>query len=513
MNDYASNNKRIAQNTIFIYIRMLLIMVISLYTSRVILQTLGIEDFGTYNIVGGVVVMFTFISNAMATGTQRHISYELGNENGDVSAIFSACLKIHLWLAIIILILAETIGLWFLNTKMNFPDGRMVAINWVYQFSIVTCLIGIIQVPFTASIIAYERMSFYAYLSILEGALKLGVVFILKFVSVDKLILYSSLITMVALMVFCAYIFFCFKYLLGIRYNNIQDSLLYKKLLSFSGWSLFGSLANVGYQQGVNIVVNLFFGVGLNAAVGIANQVNTAVSQFVSGFQQALNPQLVQSEAAKDRERQRNLIFKSSKFSFFIMFIISFPLMANLPYVLSLWLGEYPDHTAEICYLILVGVLITCLSGPLWVTIYATGKINAYQIVVSSVALSVIPIIYIGGLLGMNPEQMFVVRASNYIFVLAVQLFFMRRYINLSVRVFSKLVLLPVSIVSIICISFYFALHIYMPLTENFIVFLYQTLMYLAVATLLIWFIGLNKAERNSLKQLVNIKKSLHLYK
>lgn len=482
---------------------MLLILVVSLYTSRIVLQALGEDDFGIYNIVGGIVILFTFINSAMATGTQRHLSYELGKENGDVPAIFSACFRIHLWLALVILVLAETVGLWFLNTKMNFPEGRMEVVNWIYQCSIISCLIGIILTPLTAAIISYERMSFYAYLSILEVFLKLAVVFILQIILVDKLLLYAALLTGISIIVFFANVLYCRQILPEIRFKKVKNSTLYRKLLSFSSWSLFGSLANVGYQQGINIIINLFFGVGLNAAVGIANQINGAVSQFVSGFQQALNPQLVQSEALKDRNRQIDLIYKSSKFSYFIMFLISFPLMVNVACVLSIWLGNYPQHTAAICNLILISILISCLSGPLWVTIYATGKIKAYQIVVSSIALSIIPITYIGGLFGMPPEQMFMIRASNYVFVLAVQLLFLRRYISLCILSYSKMVLFPVVVVSMISIVFYIILQKFMPSADSLWSLIYQTAIYVFVMVMLIWFIGLNRTERQNVVNIV----------
>lgn len=499
MSENSSNNKRIAKNTLFMYVRMLLLMLVSLYTSRIVLQTLGTVDFGTYSIVGGVVVMFSFISSAMATGTQRHLSYELGKQNGDVATIFSACFRIHVVLAFIVLLFAETIGLWFLNMKMNLPANRIDVVNWIYQLSVLTCMIGIIQVPYTASIIAHEKMSFYAYISIFDALIKLGLVFFLTLIPIDKLLLYGVLLAFVHLITFLINVLFCHSKLSSISFVKIRDMSLYKRLLSFSGWSLFGSLSNVGYQQGVNIIINLFYGVTLNAAVGVASQVNSAVQNFVTNFQQALNPQLVQAEASKNRERQRDLIFKSSKFSFFIMYLISFPLIINLPCVLSLWLGDYPEHTVAICSLVLIGVLISCLSGPLWVSIYATGKIKVYQIVVSSVALSVLPIIYIGGLFGMTSEQMFIVRALNYLVVLIVQLYFLRKYIQFRSSAFLKSVVVPIILVVIGSCIFYLIVNEFTPKAASFVQLVMQTVMYAGVVSVLMMFVGLNKSERNSL--------------
>lgn len=499
----SSSNRRIAKNTAYMYIRMLLTMVVSLYTSRIVLQTLGEKDFGTYSIVGGVVVLFTFISNAMATGTQRHLSYELGKENGDVPIIFSACFRIHLWISLIIIVLAETVGLWFLNYKMNFPEGRMLVVNLIYQISILTCIIDIVQTPFNAAIISYEKMSFYAYLSIAQVLMKLGVAFILVLLPWDKLLLYAALIFSVHVIMVVVYAAYSFRNLPGIKLVSINEKGIYRRLISFSGWSLFGSLANVGYQHGINIIINLFFGVALNAAVGIANQINSAVSSFVSGFQQALNPQLVQSEAAGDKDRQLDLIYKSSKFSFFIVFIIAFPLIANLACVLSIWLGNYPLHTEELSILVMAGLLISCLSGPLWVTIYATGKIKYYQIVVSIVALSVLPVSYLAGRMGASPEVIFVIRASNFIFVLLVQLFFLHRYITLNIWKFVKSVLVPVFLILFMTICFYLIIHQIIQPASNIWELTYQTAIYVVLICIMVWLLGLTKLERRQLLKLV----------
>lgn len=498
-----SSNKRIAKNTAYMYLRMLLIMAVSLYTSRVVLQVLGEEDFGTYSIVGGVVVFFTFISNAMATGTQRHLSYELGKSDGDVPTIFTACFRIQLWLALIILVLAETVGLWFLNTRMNFPEGRMPVVNWIYQFSVLTCLISVMQTTMTASIISYEKMSVYAYLSIIDALIKLGVVFVLRLFTIDKLWLYGLLIMLAHLIMFGLYTLFAFKKLPGVKLVKIKDTSIYKRLISFSGWSLFGSLANVGYQQGINIIINIFFGVALNAAIGIANQINSAVTQFVNGFQQAMNPQLVQSEASKNRARQLDLIYKSSKFSFFIMFLLSYPLVVNLKYVLTLWLGQYPAHTESLSILIIVGLMISCLSGPLWVSIYATGNIKHYQIVVSLVMLTILPIAYFIGKSDGSPEAIFVARASCFIFVLLVQLYFLRKNIGLQIRGFLRAVILPVSVILALSCTYYFVIRLFLTEAESFWQFLFQTLAFELFIGVLMWTIGLKQSERKQLVSLV----------
>lgn len=500
----SSSNKRIAKNTAYLYLRMLFTMIVSLYTSRLVLRTLGENDFGTYSIVGGVVVLFTFISNAMATGTQRHISYELGKEDGDVPKVFSACFRIQLWISLLILLLTETIGLWFLNFKMNFPEGRMIVVNGIYQISIFSCLVGVLQAPFNAAIISYEKMSFYAYLSIVEVLMKLGIVFILVLLPWDKLLLYGALLLAVHVIMFMVYAIYSIRTLTGIRFVAIKEKGIYKHLISFSGWSLFGSFANVGYQQGINIIINLFWGVALNAAVGIANQINSAVSSFVNGFQQALNPQLVQSEASGNKKRQLDLIYKSSKFSFFIVFIIAFPLIVNMSCVLSIWLGSYPSHTEELSILVMAGLLISCLSGPLWVTIYATGKIKYYQIVVSIVALSILPISYVAGWMGASPEVIFAIRASNFISVFLVQLFFLHRYIALNIWGFFKSVLVPVLLILLITIVFYLILHRFILPATNLLELFYQTAIYVVFICIIVWLMGLTKPEREQILVLIS---------
>lgn len=482
---------------------MLVIMIVSLYTSRVVLQVLGVNDFGTYNIVCGVVTFFTFISSAMASGTQRHLSYELGKEDGNVSVIFSACLRIHFVIGVIVILLLETAGLWFLNNKMNFPEGRYAVVNWLYQFSVLTCFVHIIKVPFHAAIIAYERMSFYAYSSIIEAVLRLTIVYVLIVLSFDKLFIYGLLLLVIATIIFIWYAWYCFKKLNGIKVVKVKNQKLYKYILSFSGWALFGSLSNVGYHQGVNIIINMFFGVALNAAVGIATQINSAISAFASNFQQALNPQLIQAEASKNKARQLDLIFKSSKFSFYIVYVMAFPIIINLDYILQLWLGEYPLHTIGICNYVLIGILLESLGGPLWVTIFATGDIKYYQIIVSIVSLLVLPIIYIGGRFNMSPEVMFLIRALDGLAVLYVRLYFLKKQISLKLFEYFKKVFVPICIVTIFSYATYMLIGFYITSAYDFVSLVVQSVMYCSIAILYIAILGLNKSERKGIIKII----------
>ena len=416
----SQNNKRIAKNTLMLYVRMLLIMAVSLYTSRVILQALGVEDFGLYNVVGGVVVLFTFINNAMVASTQRFLNFEIGRNNLDEARkVFSASLNIHIIIAGAFLLLAETVGLWFLNRYIQIPEGREIAANWVYQFSIIVSILNIIRSPYNAAIIAHEHMSFYAYVSIIEVILKLAIVYMV-YLFADRLIAYAFLMMMVTLIVLGVYYIFCKRKYEICRYQFEYDRKRYMALASFSGWSLFGSLANMGASQGINIILNMFFGVSVNAAMGIANQVNAAVYQFVSSFQTAFNPQIIKSYAAGDKIYFISLIMNTSRYSFLLLFLLALPIYICCPEILSIWLGTVPEYAVEFCRLMLLFLLIDAVQGPLWVSAQATGKIRNYQILMSVLILLNLPITYVLLIFFKNPEIAIIVRvAVNFITAVA----------------------------------------------------------------------------------------------
>lgn len=506
MADNSSNNKRLAKNTISMYVRMLFLMLISFYTSRVVLQALGAEDFGTYNVVGGVVVMFTFINAAMTTGTQRHLSFELGIPNGNVGRIFSACFNIHLWLAILIVILAETIGLWFLNVKLNFPEGRMTEVNWVYQLSIFSCVLNIVRVPYNAAIIAYEKMSFYAYIGIIEGILKLAIVFMLAYSPCDKLVYYAILMMLVIAVITFAYYAYCRKNFDKIRYSKVNDKALYKRLLNFSSWTLFGSVANMARNQGVTFIVNIFYGVTVNAAIGIANQVNAGISQFVTGFQQAFNPQLTKAEAAKDREYQTKLICMTAKYSYLVILFCSVPILYNLDYLLTLWLGEYPAYTREFCIWIVIATLIDSISGPLWVTIFATGKIKSYQIYISFLLLLVLPLGYGCGVMGLEPQYVFVIQAVLNFVAIFVRLYMMRGLLQFSFGRFAKDVFLPTIAVTILMVPIIYICITYFSLATTFNQLVEQSFVIVIYEAIVVLLIGLSKSERSTMINFVKFK-------
>ena len=504
MNSSSQDNKRIAKNTLLLYFRMILIMAVTLYTSRVVLDALGVEDFGIYNIVGGVVVLFSFLNSAMASATQRFLNYELGRGDiHEVQRVFSMSMTAHLSIAALVLLLAETIGLWFVWSYIKVPPGRETAAIWCYQFSVLTSCIQIVRIPYNACIIAYERMSFYAYISILEVVLRLLVVFPLLLDGFDRLVLYSLLMSVVALLVLYLYKTVCNRRFPVSRYRFFWDSSLYKKLMSFSGWSLFGGVANVGAQQGLGIVLNIFFGVAVNAAMGIANQVSQAVYSFVSNFQTAFNPQIIKSYAAGDRAHFEKLLFYGSKYSYFLLFLLSLPVLLNCDFLLSVWLKEVPPHAAAFSELIILFLLLDALSAPLWIAVQAMGNIRNYQLMISCIILLSLPLGYVALKLGMPPESVLVVRVVVNAGALAARIVYLYRRISFPAGRYLKEVVLSVLLVT--------ACSVPLPLWLGSIAGSWNGLLLTGFASLLlvpaaIYVFGLRREERAYFLRLVHEK-------
>lgn len=492
--EHSQRNKRIAKNTLLLYMRTILVLLISLYTSRIILKVLGVEDFGIYNIVGGIVVLFSFISNAMAAGTQRFLTYEIGRQDTrELQRVFSMSINCHIILSLIVFLLAETIGLWFVNTYLNIPESRMAAANWVYQFSVLTLCLNILRTPYNASVIAHEKMSFFAYMSIIEVTLKLIIVFILQSAPGDKLIVYAGLLTAVTLFTILLYRIYCRKKFPACIYKYFWDKSLFGKLISFSGWSLFGSAANVGAQQGGDILLNMFYTVKANAAMGVANQLNAAVYSFVSNFQTAFNPQIVKSYASGEKEYFISLIFRASKFSFFLLYIISLPVLLNMDFILGLWLAEVPLYSAQFSRLIIYFLMIDAICAPLWIAVQARGIIRNYQIIMSSLILMNLPVSYILLKYGYPPETVLTVRIAVNASLLVARLVYMQRNMDFPALNFMKIVLLKIFWVT--------ALSLPIPLISTYYLDGWQQLIIscglsFAITLIIIYFVGLGFSER-----------------
>lgn len=490
-----TNTTRIAKNTLALYFRQILIMLVSLYTVRVVLATLGAEDYGIYNVVAGVVVLFSFVNNAMATSVQRYLNFYLGKGDTEkTQEVYSKSLVIHGIICLIFIILAETAGLWFVGQKLNIPDTRKTATFWCYQAAVITTLANIMRVPYNAVIIAYERMTFFAGLSIVEAVLKLLVVFLLVISPFDKLIFYSFLLTLVAFIILFCYKIYCNKKFEIAHYKKSNDKALGKELVSFSGWSLFGAVANVANSQGTNIVLNIFTNVTVNAAMGIANQVNSAVYSFVSNFQTAFNPQLVKSYAAGEKEEFLLLINRATKFSFYLLWLIVLPVFVNCDFLLSLWLKEVPNYAVGFVRLILIFSLIESLNGSLWVSIQATGKIKLYQIIIGTINILNLPFTIIAFLLGANTYCILYIRIALNCFAFAFRILLSKKYFNLPVLFFIKeAVFKPIVIVLFSSILTVFVFSI---LKNQVIRFFATCAVSVLTSGIMILFVGLNKNER-----------------
>jgi O-antigen/teichoic acid export membrane protein len=458
-NTTISNNKRIAKNTLLLYFRTIITMLITLYASRIVLNTLGVVDFGIYNVVGGVVMMFSFLNNAMATSTQRFLSFEIGIEKYfQLKNTFSMLLNIHITIAFVIFLLAETVGLWFLNTKLNIPVERIDAARWMYQFSILSFMVIVIQVPYNASIIAHEKMNMFAYVSILEVSLKLLIVFILSWISFDKLKLYAFLSFLATFFIAIIYRIYCKRKFDECSYQFNWDRNLFKILLNYSGWNLFGGISVVAANHGINILLNIFFGPVINTARSIAYQVGSAIHVFVGNFQTAVNPQIVKSYARENQQYMMMLIYQSAKYSFFLLFLLSFPVLLETKFILMLWLKTVPDYAVLFCRLVLINIWIDCLSGPLVIAVQATGKIKWYQIIVGTLIVINLPISYIALKMTLMPEITLYISIIISSLALFARIIVLRKLTEISIREYIRQVLCPAGIVIIIPIILSFGL-------------------------------------------------------
>lgn len=445
MSDSASSNKRIAKNTLILYLRMIFILCVGLYTSRIVLNTLGVEDYGIYNVVGGFVAFFSFLNGAMATATQRFITFELARRNIKKQiTTFSTAAIIHFAIAIIIVIAAETIGLWFVCNKLVIPEERFSAAIWVYQFSILTMFVSIVSIPYNAAIIAHEKMSAFAYISILDAVLKLAIVLLLTIVSFDKLIFYAALLFGISLLDRLIYGIYCKRHFAETRVKLIFDKKLFREMTNIAGWSLFGNIAGVFYTQGLNVLLNMFFGPAVNAARAIAVTIQGVVTGFVSNFQMALNPQITKSYAVGDLYRMHSLIFASSKYSFFLLLLIALPIMIETQTILTVWLKIVPDHTVWFTRLILCILLIDALSNPLMISSQAVGRVKIYQSLVGGLMLLILPMAYVALKLGGNPEIVFIIHLLIAIVALISRVVIVGRMVAFSFVSYARKVLLPV---------------------------------------------------------------------
>lgn len=451
MTDIRFNNKRIAKNTLMLYVRLLLTMSISLYTSRVILKVLGVEDFGIYNVVGGVVAMFSFINGAMTSAIQRYITFAQGQDDKEKQRkVFCTSIIVQFCISVIIILLSETLGLWFLYNKLVIPLDRFETVFWVFQCSILSSIILIMTVPYNATIIAHEKMSAFAYLSIIDVLLKLLVVYVLSFCQLDKLFIYAILILCIQVVLYFSYRIYCFKNFEETKYKFIYDKSLFREMISFASWSLLGNMAAIAYTQGLNLMLNIFFGPVINAARAIAVQVQNAVSGFIVNFQTAINPQITKAYASKNWDYMYSLVNRSGRYSFYLMFIMTIPIVTAAPMILRLWLNEVPDNTVIFVRLMLLTSLIYTLSNPLIILAQATGKIRKYQLVAGGVLLTIVPISYLCLKFGAPAWSVFLVHACIEFVDIFVRAYLLRGMMNFSIIRYVKNVIIQVILVTLI---------------------------------------------------------------
>lgn len=483
---------------------MLLTMGVSLYTSRVVLNALGVEDFGVYSVVGGVVSLFIFLNSAMSSATQRFLTFDIGKKDwNNLNRTFNATLIIHIGVAVLILVIAETLGLWFVNHKLNLPSERMDAANFAYQFSILATVISIIQVPYNALIVARERMNVFALLSIVEGILKLLVAYMLYLSSFDKLKTYSFLLFLSGLLISSCYKLYCVRHFKESRIKWDYDASLYRTLIGYSGWNLFGNAAAVAKGQGTNMLLNIFFGATVNAAYGIMMQVQNAVNLFVSNFQIAVNPQIIKLYASAEILEMQKLMFQASKFSYFLLWVLSMPIIFNIDFILAFWLKDPPPFTAIFVVLCLVNLLIECLSRPLITGALATGRIKWYQIIVGAFLFLNLPFSYFAFLLHGEPVVFLYIAIALSLITIVVRLFFLKRMIGLRIGIFVKCVIFPILLLSGFSLMVLFGLYNFVEQPRNFFELAIISFLIVLIGLALIWLVGLEKSEKTVLYSLL----------
>lgn len=491
-----TKSKRIAKNTMLLYVRMLFLMAIGFFTSRVVLQTLGVEDFGIHNVVGGFVALFAVVSQSLSSAASRFLNYEMGRGNDvRLSKVFASTLIIHFFLAIIILVLAEAVGIWFVNNKMVIPPDRLYAANWVFQFSVLSFCITIITVPYNAAIIAHEKMNAFAYISIFDGIAKLLICYLLVIAPFDKLIFYSLLLLITHFISRGLYYVYSKKHFQECHAKFIYDKSLLTELFSYAGWNFIGASSAIIRNQGGNILINLFFGPAVNAARGVANQVLHAVQGFTDNFITALKPQITKSYASGDHAYMMTLIFYGSRLSYYMLLILSLPILLNTDYLLHLWLKTVPDHSALFVKLILVFTMCESLSQTLITAQLATGEVKNYQLLVGGLQLLNIPVSYVILKMGGVPETIMYVAIFFSFCCLAGRLYMLsKNSVQLNIWGYINRVIMNVLVVSILSAVIPFLIK--RQLEESFISFVIITIVSLLCTTLSILYVGFSKKER-----------------
>lgn len=497
-----SSNKRIAKNTLVLYIRMFFVLIVGLYTSRVVLNSLGVSDFGVYNVIGSIVLLFGYLNSALSLATTRFFSYEMPHGVERTKIVFNTSLKIQIVFSILIIIIAETIGLWLVNNKLVIPDDRIAAANWVYQFSIISMVISIIGVSYNSAITSHERMNIYAFISIIEVILKLLIALLITSTPMDNLIFYGLgilLVTGISFIIRCIY---CLKNFEEVRFENSFNKSLFQQMFAFVGWNFFGATAGMSVGQGLNFIINIFFGPTVNAARGIAFQVEGAVVQFVTNINTAVNPQIVKRYSVGDMQSMFSLVFFASKLSFILLLCCSLPIIIDAPYILQLWLGTVPEYAVLFTRLMLVYMLTISLTYSINMSAQASGNIKWFQIAEGSIVLCNIPAAIILYKIGLPAYVSFLAMIVFSVMAFTVKIMILKKTIIFPVRNYFNAVLVRIILITTVCGPLYVVAAQHVP--SNIFLFCIKTLVYIIPVGLLCFFGGFTQSERDRIITTVN---------
>lgn len=503
--EISSNNKQILKNTGYLYIQQILVLLVSLYTVRVVLKTLGVEDYGIYNVVGGVVSMFGFLQGMLVGAIQRFFAYEIGRKNFErLNQYFNTCLWCFAIIAIVVVLLAETVGLWFVNTQLVIPDNRIHAAQWVYHMAVLSFVFNLLMTPFNSIIIARERMKVYAFVGMADVILKLLIVFVLTLFTFDKLQLYSILLCLLSLIHALFYVIYSRIKFPETKIIGYCNRGMMKEVMSYSGWSFFGALSSVLRSQGLNMLINMFYNPVVNAARGIAYQVNSVVNMFVANFSTAFRPQITKQYAAGERDSMMQLVFRSTRMCYYLVLFFFVPITLEAHYILQLWLGEVPEYTVIFVRLVLLIALVESVGNPIMAAIQATGNIKWYQIVVGSLLLLNLPISYVLLRLGYPPQSTMVAGAVIALVSHFARILFMRKQVDMSIHAYIKGPVLTMLVVTLCTIVAPCSLHI--TLEEGLLRFLLVGATSVLFSILSMYYFGITKSERIILRDMIKAK-------
>lgn len=505
MNNQNKNNKRIFKNTILLYTRMLITMAIGFYTSRVVLDVLGVIDYGIYNVVGGIVAMLATLYGPMASATQRCLTFSLGK--GDeihTQKVFKTSITSQTIIAIILFIAIETIGIWYLKTHAIIPSNRMDIAFWVFQISTATMFLTILNVPFQGAIIAHEKMGVFAAFTISDVTMKLIICYALYNTTIDKLLLYALLLFATYLINFIGIQVYCFFKIKEAKFKFGWDKAILKEMWNLAFWSIFGNIAFIGYSQGITLLINMFYGPALNTAAGIGGQATNLINQFSSNFQTALNPQITKCYAANELENMHNLIYRSAKFSFFLMLVLAVPFFYESHFILQIWLKEVPSHAVFFMRLGIFISMFSAIRNPLYIAAMANGNIKKFQLITSSCMLLICPIAYVIYKNNGIPETGTIVYLIILFITIIVSAFLLKELIKLDFKEFVYNVIVRIIIITIV--SFIPPFFIYHHLNEgwNRLFILSSVSCIFSIISILYW--GMNKQERDFIFNLLKTK-------